>query len=194
MTCQWYYLRIRFDLSAIIDASKKVHPANRNHVGNFLNGYSMNFVQDVLCGIQDVDGLENAYYWKNSFTFMKFKDYIMGNENRFKTVLRRISYWIDQDNTLITVTGGGRPEKVRLGTPTCYMRGLVTMPTVHSAGVASSSTARSLDSQTRRAWYYPPQRVGSYCGIDLESPDGSTGPCTETSGCVTRTKLPNSRD
>jgi len=119
MTCQWYYLRIWATLSSLVNASKYVRPANRSAVSKFLMSDPMIWVEQLLSGIRDVDGWKRASHWENSFIFLKFKEYIGANEKRLKTLLRKISYWVDQDNTLMTVTGGSRPEEVYTSLSRC---------------------------------------------------------------------------
>ncbi|KAJ7181386.1 hypothetical protein C8R43DRAFT_1170245 [Mycena crocata] len=119
MSVQWYYRRIRRRLAALADASKKVLPANRLEVSRFMGGVGIEWTQSILaglCNVEDFDWID----WDNDPTFLKFKGWLLDNEKRMKTVLRRLSYQIDQYNTLVTVTGQiGRPEQYIL--PVVYL-------------------------------------------------------------------------
>ena len=108
MTCTWYYYRIRRLFTLITNASKAALPANRKYIGQWM--YS-DGVQDFLAGLRIGDYASTD--WDEDLLFLKFKEYVLGNERKMKTVLRRLSYCIDGDNMLNTITGGGRPEKVR---------------------------------------------------------------------------------
>ncbi len=55
----------------------------------------------------------SATDWDHDKLFCRFKDYVMDEEKKLKKILRQLAYNIDQDNTLLTLTGGSRPEKVR---------------------------------------------------------------------------------
>lgn len=113
MTCQWYFRRIRIALAAIGDASRETFPGNRGQVGGFVNSRAIITIERILSGLRGIDDWDGVD-WENHTVFLKFKDWILGDEKRYKTMLRRLSYCIDQDNTLNTVTRGGRPESVCL--------------------------------------------------------------------------------
>jgi hypothetical protein len=70
----------------------------------------MDCVQNILSGLRIGDYTDTD--WDGDLLFAKFKEYVWDNERKIKTKLRMISYWIDGDNMLNTVTGGGRPETV----------------------------------------------------------------------------------
>lgn len=111
MTTQWYYRRIHRLLSLLSDSSKDVLPANRKVVSQFMYSWSIRATQDLLAGCRNVsywDGVD----WAHDSIFLKFKPWVLENERRMNTFLRRLVYNIDQDNTLNIVTGGGRPETV----------------------------------------------------------------------------------
>lgn len=67
--------------------------------------------EDLLSGLRDVD-LWDGVDWEDNSLILKFNGWVLGNENKMDEILRKLVYNIDQDNTLNTVTGGGRPEKV----------------------------------------------------------------------------------
>jgi hypothetical protein len=109
MTCNWYYYRTRRVFTLITQAAKVALPANRKYIGQWIK--RIDCAQDLLSGLR-IGEYANTD-WDDDSLFAKFKDYLWDNERKMKTVLRRISYWIDGDNILNTVTGGGRPETVR---------------------------------------------------------------------------------
>lgn len=111
MTTQWYYRRIRRLFSLLSDSSKDVLPANRKLVSQFMDSWSIQATENLLAGCRDVsdwDGMD----WADHSIFLKFKYWVLENERRMNKVLRTLVYYIDQDNTLNIVTGGGRPEIV----------------------------------------------------------------------------------
>ncbi|KAJ7291238.1 hypothetical protein C8J57DRAFT_1704891, partial [Mycena rebaudengoi] len=120
MTVQWYYRRIRRSLTSLVEASKKVLPSNRAVVSTFVFSNATIWTESILAGLCKVEDFD-AMDWENDEIFLKFKDWVLGNEKRMKTVLRRLSYQIDQHNTLVTITGGysGRPERYIL--PVVYL-------------------------------------------------------------------------
>lgn len=93
----------------ISQASKTALPANRRYIGQWMR--RVDFVQDFLSGLRIGEYADTD--WDDDSLFLKFKEYVWDNERKMKTILRRLSYWIDGDNMLNTVTGGGRPETVR---------------------------------------------------------------------------------
>ena len=46
--------------------------------------------------------------------FLKFKDYVVENEQKIEHGLRGVKYYLDEANTLSIVAGDGRPEKVSI--------------------------------------------------------------------------------
>jgi hypothetical protein len=86
---------------------KEILPENRAAI----KFYSRWWVETILSGLRGANEWEVD--WDHNVLFSKFKDYILDEEKRLKIILRRLSYNIDQDNTLHTLTGGSRPEKVR---------------------------------------------------------------------------------
>ncbi|KAF8650371.1 hypothetical protein AX16_005267 [Volvariella volvacea WC 439] len=110
MSTQWYHRRICRKLSSITKEAAYVLPANRKLVNSFLGAYPMVFLSRMLVGLRNVNDW-NYFNWNNDKTFLEFKDWILENEKRMKTFLRRVSYLIDGDNILTMATDGGRPEK-----------------------------------------------------------------------------------
>ncbi|KAF8549417.1 hypothetical protein OG21DRAFT_1488548 [Imleria badia] len=111
MTTRWYYRRIRRLFSLLSDSSKDVLPANRKVVSQFMRSWSIHATEDLLAGCRDVSDWDGTD-WADHSIFLKFKSWVLENEGRMNKVLRTLVYYIDQDNTLNTVTGGGRPETV----------------------------------------------------------------------------------
>ncbi|KAJ6562519.1 hypothetical protein B0H19DRAFT_99038 [Mycena capillaripes] len=120
MTVQWYYRRIRRSLASLVKTSKEVLPANRLAASRFIFSSATIWIQSILAGLCNVEDFDSVD-WENDQTFLKFKGWVLGNEKRMKTVLRRLSYQIDQHNSLIMVTGGydRRPEQYIL--PIVYL-------------------------------------------------------------------------
>jgi hypothetical protein len=108
MTTNWYWRRIQKSLVLIFVAFRDILPANRAA----FNLYSAWTFESILSGLQG-SGQWEGTDWDHDKLFSRFKDYVMDEERKLKTILRRLAYNIDQDNTLLTLTGGSRPEKVR---------------------------------------------------------------------------------
>ena len=107
MTTNWYWRRIQKNLFLIFEAFREVLPANR---AAFCL-YSRGTFESILSGLRGCDEWE-ATDWDHDKLFSRFKDYVLDEERKLKTILRQLAYNIDQDNTLLTLTGGNRPEKV----------------------------------------------------------------------------------
>ncbi|KAL0578964.1 hypothetical protein V5O48_003056 [Marasmius crinis-equi] len=110
MTTHWYYQRICRLLSLIARSSKRTLPANRRIVSEFMRDPSVNDLQDHLSGLQNVDSWDSMQ-WNDTYIFLQFKGWVTRTERRMDDVLGKLVYYIDQDNILHTVTGGGRAEK-----------------------------------------------------------------------------------
>ncbi|KAF9264173.1 hypothetical protein L218DRAFT_998910 [Marasmius fiardii PR-910] len=110
MTTQWYYRRICRLLSLIAQSSKKVLPANHRVVSEYITAWPLAALQHLLSGLKNVEYWDSMD-WENNFIFLKFKCWVAETEHRMEEILGKLAYYIDQDNTLDTVTGGGRPEK-----------------------------------------------------------------------------------
>ena len=91
----------------IFEAFREILPANR--AAFFL--YSRGTIESIVSGLRGCDEWK-ATDWDHDKLFSKFKNYVLDEERKLKTILRRLAYNIDQDNTLLTLTGGSRPEKV----------------------------------------------------------------------------------
>jgi len=108
MTTNWYWRRIIKNLVLISGAFQEILPANR--AASCL--YTCTTIERILSGLQGWEEWEGTD-WDHDKLFSRFKDYVLTEEGKLKTMLRRLAYNIDQDNTLLTLTGGSRPEKVR---------------------------------------------------------------------------------
>jgi hypothetical protein len=106
MTTNWYWRRIQKNLVLIFRALPEILPANRAAYSL----YSAWTFESILSGLQGSDEWEGTD-WDHDIVFSRFKDYVLDEERKFKTILRRLAYNIDQDNILFT--GDSRPEKVR---------------------------------------------------------------------------------
>ena len=91
----------------IFEAFREILPANR---AAFCL-YTTWTIENIVSGLRGSNQWEGTD-WSHDKLFSKFKDYVLDEERRLKTILRRLAYNIDQDNTLLTLTGGSRPEKV----------------------------------------------------------------------------------
>ena len=111
MTTNWYWRRIRKNLNKVLDACQDILPANRAAVYDHLKNFILTPIDRALAGLRDCRQWE-WISWDEHPVFSKFKDYVLTEEKRLKTTLRRLSYNITQDNTLHILTRGGRPEKV----------------------------------------------------------------------------------
>ena len=108
MTTNWYWRRIQKHWFDICVAFQEMLPANRSAFCL----YSSYSVESILAGMQESDDWI-VTDWDHDKLFCKFKDYVLDEERKLKKILRHLAYNIDQDNTLLTLTGGSRPEKVR---------------------------------------------------------------------------------
>ena len=120
MTTYWYWRRILRNLEYLTITYRVILPANRAAVNNFLGQWTNSF-ENVPSGLQDASEWESIDGDSDNL-FSKFKDYILNEERRFKTVLRQLSYNIDQESTLHMFTAGDGPEKVASSTvpPSMY--------------------------------------------------------------------------
>lgn len=111
MTVQWYFRRIRKIISDIVDATIEALPANRKIIADFISSWPVRWVEDFLSGLRDVEQWDDTD-WESDVMFLKFKDYVVENEQKIDHNLRGVKYVIDEANTLKIVAGDGRPEKV----------------------------------------------------------------------------------
>ena len=116
MTTNWYWRRIRKNLDIAVTTYREMLPANRAASSYFFRWWVLSKVDNPLSGLRDASQWDYID-WDGDRVFSKFKGYVLDEERKLKTMLRRLSYNIDQDNTLHTLTGGDRPEKVCLSTP-----------------------------------------------------------------------------
>jgi len=107
MTTNWYWRRIQKNLVLISAAFQDILPANRAAF-RLYSSWSIESILSGLRGARDWEGTD----WDHDILFMRFKDYVLDEERKLKTILRRLAYNIDQDNTLYTLTGNNSPEKV----------------------------------------------------------------------------------
>ncbi|KAL0568231.1 hypothetical protein V5O48_013758 [Marasmius crinis-equi] len=118
MITHWYYRRICRLLSLITRSSRGVLPANWGVVSDFLNSWSARYLQNHLSGLQRVKDWDSMD-WDDNYVFLKFKDWVVDTERKMEEILEKLVYYIDQDNVLYTVTGGGRAEKYMM--PVFYL-------------------------------------------------------------------------
>ncbi|KAI0699895.1 hypothetical protein C8T65DRAFT_580789, partial [Cerioporus squamosus] len=113
VTVQWYFRRIRKVIADIAQAAVEALPANRKIIAEFISSWQVRWVEDFLSGLRDVTNWDSTD-WENDGMFLKFKDYVVENEQKMERNLRGVKYAIDQANTLSIVAEDGRPEKVRV--------------------------------------------------------------------------------
>ncbi len=113
MTTNWYWRRIRKNLGAALAAYEDMLPANRVASSGFFQWWVLATVDNTLSGLGGAREWD-LVDWRGDTIFLKFKEYVLDEERKLKTKLRELSYNIDQDNILHTLTGGVRPEKVCL--------------------------------------------------------------------------------
>ena len=119
MTTNWYWRRIRQSLSRVVHACQAILPQDRTTIYTYLQVWIFQPLETVLAGLRGASEWDSIEDWDEDPVFSKFKDYILAEERRLKTTLRRLSYDINQDNTLHILTRGGRPEKVCLSLMSC---------------------------------------------------------------------------
>src|SRR5258708_14423586 len=107
MTTNWYWRRIRKNLNRVVRACPVVLPANRAAVYKYLQRWIFEPIDGVLAGLRGAREWDSIEDWNGHKVFSKFKDYIFPDERRLKTTLHRLSYYINQDNTLHLLTRGG---------------------------------------------------------------------------------------
>ncbi|RPD69596.1 hypothetical protein L226DRAFT_575426 [Lentinus tigrinus ALCF2SS1-7] len=110
MTVQWYFRRIRKVIAGLVVATKEAHPANRSIIAEFITSDYIHWVEAILSGLHDIDEWDHTD-WESDVMFLKFKDYVVEIERKIEHNLRGVKYYLDEANTLSTVSGGGRPEK-----------------------------------------------------------------------------------
>ena len=119
MTTNWYWRRIRQNLNRAVRACPAILPQDRTAIYGYLQGIIFLPLGIVLAELRGASEWDSIRDWTEHPVFSKFKDYIFAEEKRLKTTLRRLSYDINQDNTLHILTRGGRPEKVCLSLMSC---------------------------------------------------------------------------
>jgi hypothetical protein len=111
----WYYRLILQDFVELDKVAGNVLPANRHIVNGFISSRALDFVDDIMSGIQITDPYDGSDSHRNhGFLVGKFKDYILEERKRIVDVLDRLNFCIDEENTLALVTGGGRLETVSI--------------------------------------------------------------------------------
>ncbi|RDX50314.1 hypothetical protein OH76DRAFT_469327 [Lentinus brumalis] len=110
MTVQWYFRRIRKVIADINGAASKALSANRRIIADFIASWQVRWVEKFLSGLRDVEQWDDMD-WNSQVMFLKFKDYVIQNEQKIDHNLRGVNYFLDAANTLKIVVGDGRPEK-----------------------------------------------------------------------------------
>ena len=112
MTTNWYWRRIRKNLNRVVRACQDILPTTRKSIYPYIQLRIFPYIDQILAGLRGASKWDSIRDWDEHKVFSKFKDYIFAEEKRLKITLRRLSYDINQDNTLHALTRGGRPEKV----------------------------------------------------------------------------------
>ncbi|KAI0646024.1 hypothetical protein C8Q79DRAFT_730049 [Trametes meyenii] len=161
MTLHWYLRRIRALFAIIDSASHTVLPANRSNVGDFLSSPQICFVENLLSGLQRGDG-QSVADWDWDTTFSKFKDYIVGEEDKLAKRLRSVKYVVDETNTLtVLVTGCGRPEKYVLPMVLLLLRRSLFVIRQASTIVLHPKELYILQSSIQALWGAVADRIGT---------------------------------
>lgn len=136
MNINWYYRRIMILLQNITFASRRTLPSNRRQINSFLQSSALGFVDDLLAGLQNVDDWDTTD-WSHHPLWLRFKDYIMEQEEAMHGVLKKLGYNIDDENTLPLVAGSGRPEP--------YVLPLLCLLLQRACGIIELSEEHTLD-------------------------------------------------
>lgn len=138
LACNWYYRRIIRLHQIFYELSREALPANRQIISEFIE-WPVCIVDDLCSGLREPDAWDGVD-WDSYPVFKKFKDYIIEQEKRIEKVLRTITYNLDDEIALTLVTGGVRPEKVRISKVLSHGRVLTGEPLVdHALDVPSSA-------------------------------------------------------
>jgi hypothetical protein len=106
MTTNWYCLRIQKNLSLIFGAFQELLPANRAFCL-----HSPRSIASIVTGLRGSAEWEGTD-WDHDKLFSRFKDYVLDEESKLKTMLRRLAYRIN-DDALLPLMGSSAPEQVR---------------------------------------------------------------------------------
>ncbi|KAA1470668.1 hypothetical protein DENSPDRAFT_798038 [Dentipellis sp. KUC8613] len=110
LAINFYYRRLSRVQLEIFQASKHALPANRNAINNFLSSTYVGAFDGLLSGIQD-SVTERDFDWDTDPLFLKFRPYILGEEERMRVALESFDYYIDDESALRLVSDTNRPEK-----------------------------------------------------------------------------------
>ncbi|TFY62376.1 hypothetical protein EVG20_g6725 [Dentipellis fragilis] len=110
LSINFYYHRLNRMQLEIFQASKHVLPANRNAVNNFISSPYVDAFDGILSGIQE-SVTERSFDWDTDPLFLKFRSYILDEEERMRVVLESFDYYLDDESTLRLVSDTSRPEK-----------------------------------------------------------------------------------
>jgi hypothetical protein len=144
LTVNWYLRLIIRDFAILEDAASDVLPANRRICGDFIASGAVNFIDDILSGLDD-GSMYDDVDWEHSFFFGRFKQYVLSEQRRMGKMLADLRFNIDQENTLTLVTGDGRPETVSTISRHKWWLVLYLLRAVHLAPGASLRAARHPD-------------------------------------------------
>ena len=111
MATNWYWCRIRKNMNRVLcDLWTK----NRITITKYLRWCIFHPIDKVLTGLQGRRKLDLIRDWNDHEVFSKFTGYIVAEERRLKTTLRRLSYDLSHDDALHISTQGVRAEEVCL--------------------------------------------------------------------------------
>jgi hypothetical protein len=80
-------------------------------INSFSNSSAVRFVEDILAGLANVSLYDNIN-WDSDNMFLRFKDYVVAEEEELEKRMRGVTYYIEDTSTLELISGGARPEKV----------------------------------------------------------------------------------
>jgi hypothetical protein len=101
----WYYRLILQDIAELDKMAQNILPGNRSIVNAFVSSPALDFVEDIMSGIQITDPYDGIDSHPNhGFLVGQFKEYILKQRSRIAGVLDQLKYCIEE-NTLALVIG-----------------------------------------------------------------------------------------
>ncbi|TFY59172.1 hypothetical protein EVG20_g7885 [Dentipellis fragilis] len=151
LSINFYYHRLNRIQLEIYQASKHALPANRNAVNNFLSSSYIDSFDGILSGIQE-SVTERSFDWDTDPLFLKFRSYILDEEERMRAVLESFYYRIDDELTLRLASDTGRPEKYVLAVLCILYSQYLQVIEEASKRVLEENVLLSLDASLDTIW------------------------------------------
>ena len=103
-------------MSHIHHALQESRQENREIIMSFMRCRCSNYIETMLGRIFEAaseDWSDPCFFpYSHSVILSDFKDYLIEEEEKLECALRSVNYSIDELNTLVILTGGGRLEMV----------------------------------------------------------------------------------